>query len=235
MDNEQYDAHLQNFYTETFKMTVAYNAFRNTGGFNPPNETTKIVDEAFKEYSTVYNERFANEFLNKLAEQNPTIKAKIENYPSMYWKTSGGEYDLHNASMNSVVVSKMYNAAISNGMLTNEMLTNAFAETVETAKSMSKVSPEKASKVVSNFHGHFLAYFDKNRNPIAPVAESPTLYSDMLKGVADQIEDTSKTQQLSKAGEAILCGLSSCISANKTQPINLQDTPPRLGKNIKTI
>lgn len=95
MDNQQYDKHLIDFYSDTY-LQVFLNQQNNKEFVHA--ETMKI----WNSFSENFNDFFAFEFLNNLALKFPSINDKFVYYPEQYWLTPNGKRSIAHIILNTV-------------------------------------------------------------------------------------------------------------------------------------
>lgn len=213
MDNNEYTQHLQNFYKDTFKGLVEQNSFREGGGStNFMADVTRRTDAAFKEYSSVFNERFANIYLESLNEKSPTVSEKLNNFPQIYWQTPEGKETLKDASLELMSVRDLWKKAQVNGSVSAEDLRDKMIAVCQSARKVSHYDTQLATTMISHFHNDFKAAF---ANPDSPKLESADLYFRELSSTRDEFEKAITLQKLPKCEEAVFYGIMAVVSEEK--------------------
>lgn len=96
--NEEYNKHLQDFYSATFREFALKNGIGENKYGPVSSEAQSYTDHMLSLYGAAINEGMAYELLNKIEMNSPTSLQKLENYPSMFWQTRNGKDTLENIS-----------------------------------------------------------------------------------------------------------------------------------------
>lgn len=85
--NEEYNKHLQDFYSQTFRQYVMEHGIENSSA----NSAQKYADEMLNLYGLAVNQGMAYELLSKTEILATSSEDKLLKYPTMYWQTLNGK------------------------------------------------------------------------------------------------------------------------------------------------
>lgn len=145
---EEYDKHLQDVYTQSFRDYALKNGV-SVENFGKETNPEKYANTMLETYSNAINRTMAQELLNRINLQSPTEQDKLNNYPTMFWKSYDGKILLQNISAD--FVRKEITSLDNKEELTKEDIKNSFEKVIDFAHKISLKKENLGYKLIENF------------------------------------------------------------------------------------
>lgn len=153
-NNEEYNKHLQDFYSATFRDFSLKNGIGENKYGQVSSEAQSYADRSIRAYGAAINETMAYELLNKIEMASPTPLEKLENYPSMFWQTKNGKDVLENISRG--VIKNQACSLFDKKDLSAESIIESWKTVVNIAKKIALKDSSKGFEMVQYFTDNFI-------------------------------------------------------------------------------